>query len=1672
MEDFNVIEVAQNNIYEDIVVVESPKAIANEPLSVYIPIASVDIRGIASFDKDTFSVVDGKVKFKTSYIQELLNNATWEYDGKDYSPSDLIYIVTTNDARVKQLSADMTQFKKDINDDFNNFKQSVEDTTNNLEQLIGDRQGTTVTVDDAFVAQFNADGKQDIAFQVENVQVPIATWTDADSTEDNEYIESGYIKKAKINLGTIGQVTEDMWPTVIFDINDCIGANYCPSCETYGTLLVQGGVAIYAKTVPFSILTIPSIVITKKGTDQSLIKSDNWWGYEGSEGNEIKVTVNNTASPKRIGAQLTEAYKNKIDDAIAANIYNSNNSGNNVNISIDNTNKTISANLVQAIIDTINSKIGNSGKQTINGDLTVTNLTVTGVKTINTYEVIETSSGIMLVNKQGRPLVGYTGYVIRVNETVAYGIMYNIVEDALVIGQGTWNAAEYSFTFDDDSGQNIATRASTIANEHLVIWDTDKFTFVDSGYSINTILNSLKLATSTEAGVVKVNSNNGININNNGELELVSASNNEIADLGTQYKAITPNNIEYAVEKALGTNDVPYNTTEAANARAKIGAGIGNITGIKLGGSDTIKIGEVTIPASNTNTLGLIRAGEVTVRLNSPTATSGTLTESQLAQLQQSTRNIIKLIRDDTHIEYYKYDSESGGTLCYSNVDYENNKVRAKVIGIVISVRSYTLHELDVQGELSLDDTPSQNSNNPVKSSGIYSALQNKQDILSFDNNPTENSNNPVKSSGIYSALQNKQDALTFDDSPTQNSSRPVKSSGIYNALLLKQNSLTFDDSPSQNSNNPVKSSGIYSALQNKQNNLVFDNTPTENSSNPVKSSGIYSALSSKQNNLTFDTSAVQGSNNPVTSGGIYTELNKKQNNLSEIQLNAINSGITQSKVNQYDSDTTKITNIEAKIPNEASSTNKLADRDYVDTAVQGLQSDYLTSNAAGDSFAAKAALIAGPYYYQGNLKTPAKNDYAIVNSDESKEGTITRYLYDGTQWVFQYIMSTSMTAVQQAALDSGITKAKVDQIDTNKNSITDLQSSKQNVLTFDNTPTADSNNPVKSSGVYTALSNKQNTLTFDDNPTANSSNPVKSSGIYTALAGKQNTLTFDDSPSASSNNPVTSSGIYSALSNKQDKLIFDNTPTEDSNNVVNSGSIYDALQTKQNTLTFDDIPTASSNNVVKSGGVYTSLSSKVNRVSSVSTKARAYIVNAAGTADSTVNIDESNSNGSIVQRSSTGTIKASNAVANDDVATLSQLNTVDNKFNNKQDKLTFDNSPTSDSNNPVKSSGIYNALALKQNSLSFDNEPTADSNNVLTSGVIYTALQGKASPIDFDSEPVANSQNAVCSGGIYTALQGKQNVITGSQLQALNSGVTSSKVSKYDGFDTEINDIQSKIPTSASTQNLLADRAFVNSSVQNMASLYLTADAEGNAFASKAALNEGDWYFQGAARVPSMNDYAIVNGDSLHDNAVTRYMYDGTQWDFQYVVNNAPFTQAQLDAINSNATATAISQITTNKTNISNLQSGKQDKLTFDSTPISGSSNPVTSAGIYTSLQGKQSSLSTTQLNAVNSGITSAKVSTYDAYNTNKAAKSSTVNAILSEDNWGNAQQVSTISGVTASNNIIVSIAATATNAQIEAFAEAKVMAISQTDGQLVFKAVSGTAPTIDLPITVLILG
>lgn len=152
---------------------------------------------------------------------------------------------------------------------------------------------------------------------------------------------------------------------------------------------------------------------------------------------------------------------------------------------------------------------------------------------------------------------------------------------------------------------------------------------------------------------------------------------------------------------------------------------------------------------------------------------------------------------------------------------------------------------------------------------------------------------------------------------------------------------------------------------------------------------------------------------------------------------------------------------------------------------------------------------------------------------------------------------------------------------------------------------------------------------------------------------------------------------------------------------------------------------------------------------------------------------------------------------------------------------------------------------------------------------------------------------------------------------------------SRGDNIAEHFEDIENLIPTDATVDNKLADKAFVNSTVNNMSAFYITVNQQGDAFPTYASLiNATVFYNGGKERIPTQNDYATVLADETKPNGVdgsyptTRYFYQtdvvgGTypngQWEFQYVVNNTTLTQAQVNAINSGITAAKLANIDTN---------------------------------------------------------------------------------------------------------------------------------------------------------------
>lgn len=197
----------------------------------------------------------------------------------------------------------------------------------------------------------------------------------------------------------------------------------------------------------------------------------------------------------------------------------------------------------------------------------------------------------------------------------------------------------------------------------------------------------------------------------------------------------------------------------------------------------------------------------------------------------------------------------------------------------------------------------------------------------------------------------------------------------------------------------------------------------------------------------------------------------------------------------------------------------------------------------------------------------------------------------------------------------------------------------------------------------------------------------------------------------------------------------------------------------------------------------------------------------------------------------------------------------------------------------------------------------------------------------------------------------------TTAQQNALNSGVTTSIVTQVGTNATDISTINGKIPSQATTTNQLADKAFVNSSVQTA-----TANFRGNWATWSAVPTTASDYPEDytGSKTPTVNDYLVVQdasgytGETLEGTWRFKYTGDWTTdgkngWLPEYQVNETPMTSAQLAALNSGVTAATVTQIATNTSAISGLSTSKQDKLTAGSNiQINGTTISATDT-IYT---------------------------------------------------------------------------------------------------------------------------
>lgn len=113
-----------------------------------------------------------------------------------------------------------------------------------------------------------------------------------------------------------------------------------------------------------------------------------------------------------------------------------------------------------------------------------------------------------------------------------------------------------------------------------------------------------------------------------------------------------------------------------------------------------------------------------------------------------------------------------------------------------------------------------------------------------------------------------------------------------------------------------------------------------------------------------------------------------------------------------------------------------------------------------------------------------------------------------------------------------------------------------------------------------------------------------------------------------------------------------------------------------------------------------------------------------------------------------------------------------------------------------------------------------------------------------------------------------------------------------------EINEIIELIPQQATSENKLADKDFVNSTVATNTSNFIGTFTSLEELESQAATN---------------NDYAFWQTTDTSGNVLyKRYKYvsDDSSWQYEYDLNNSSFTEEQWKSINSGITAEILSEL------------------------------------------------------------------------------------------------------------------------------------------------------------------
>lgn len=283
--------------------------------------------------------------------------------------------------------------------------------------------------------------------------------------------------------------------------------------------------------------------------------------------------------------------------------------------------------------------------------------------------------------------------------------------------------------------------------------------------------------------------------------------------------------------------------------------------------------------------------------------------------------------------------------------------------------------------------------------------------------------------------------------------------------------------------------------------------------------------------------------------------------------------------------------------------------------------------------------------------------------------------------------------------------------------------------------------------------------------------------------------------------------------------------------------------------------------------------------------------------------------------------INTKTTTATSDIATIktnitnitADINTIDSNIDKINDTLeahdtSITTNATNISNETTRAKGREDAIESKVTTETSERK-TADStlttnlnkeiedrkaaDTTLTNNLTTETTERKAADNNLQNainEEITNRENAVTTEATVRK-EGDDTLTTKITTEEKRAKDAESAIS------TKVTAIEGKIPAQASTENQLADKEFVNSSI---ATATATFRGTYNTLVELNAVTEGD-----------KNDYAFYkHTDEIGNTLFDKYVYDGMDWQYQYSLNNSSFTAAQWAAINSEVTKESIKTI------------------------------------------------------------------------------------------------------------------------------------------------------------------